>query len=350
MKNALGDSTAAQEDEEYEIEDILDIKRNKKGYFFLIKWKGYGYNDNTWEPERNLTYVTFLKKKINQLKKRIELGTEPKSSGSKNAEKENTSNHIKDEKEKSSKLNKETKDATNVEEEFRNGSLGSKTSKKKRQAKDSVESKEESREKKGSSRFSNEKSNNGSQSTNKVSERSKKINKKGNDSGQSSSSRMFRTRNTSSTTADENNTGSIEAFEHNELKEDNSRNDDHPFVEDIFSIRIRNNGVQFLASIKNAHPQWIDESYIKRVGHLYYKLDDFKRFISRTWRKSKDHKVMIRNMHNIGKKIFVSVGHIINNEEILSLYPLEIVLALYPKELCEFLISKIYPIMNELFN
>lgn len=350
MKNASGRSTAAQEDEEYEIEDILDIKRNKKGYYFLIKWKGYGNSDNTWEPEKNLTYVTSLRKKINQLKRRLQLEEESKRSRSKSAEKEHTSNHIKNEKEKSTKLNKGTKAATNVEEEFKNGSLGSKTSKKKRQTKDSVESKEESRDRKGSSRLSNEKSSSVSQSTSKVSERSKKINKKSNDSGHSSSSKMFRTRNTSSSTVDEINTVTIETFENNELKEDNSRNDEHPFVEDIFSIRIRNNGVQFLASIRNANPQWIDESYIKRVGHLYYKLDDFKRFISRTWRKSKDHKVLIRNMHNIGKKIFVSVGHIINNEEILSLYPLEIVLALYPKELCEFLITKIYPIMNELFN
>jgi hypothetical protein len=43
---------------EYEVESIMDHRhaRNKRrGYEFLIHWKGYSDADNTWEPEANLT-------------------------------------------------------------------------------------------------------------------------------------------------------------------------------------------------------------------------------------------------------------------------------------------------------
>jgi len=47
----------------YEVEAVLqhkDVRRKgvTKGYttrYYLIKWKGYGHEHNTWEPEDNLT-------------------------------------------------------------------------------------------------------------------------------------------------------------------------------------------------------------------------------------------------------------------------------------------------------
>jgi hypothetical protein len=46
-------------DLEYEVEQVLDHRLRKYGKReraeYLIKWKGYGHEHNTWEPERNLT-------------------------------------------------------------------------------------------------------------------------------------------------------------------------------------------------------------------------------------------------------------------------------------------------------
>ncbi len=40
---------------EYEVENILDHRTSRNGTTFLIKWQGYPMEDNTWEPEKNLT-------------------------------------------------------------------------------------------------------------------------------------------------------------------------------------------------------------------------------------------------------------------------------------------------------
>jgi Chromo (CHRromatin Organisation MOdifier) domain len=40
--------------EEYEVEAILGHRKRGPKWIYLTKWKGYGSNDNTWEPESNL--------------------------------------------------------------------------------------------------------------------------------------------------------------------------------------------------------------------------------------------------------------------------------------------------------
>mmetsp|Transcript_32977 Transcript_32977/g.51122 ORF Transcript_32977/g.51122 Transcript_32977/m.51122 type:complete len:96 (-) Transcript_32977:46-333(-) len=40
--------------EVYEVEHILGRRINKKKEEFLIKWKDYSYQDNSWEPADNL--------------------------------------------------------------------------------------------------------------------------------------------------------------------------------------------------------------------------------------------------------------------------------------------------------
>merc|ERR1719186_2043535 len=39
---------------EYEVEKIVDNRRHRGIKQFRVKWKGYGDDMNTWEPEANL--------------------------------------------------------------------------------------------------------------------------------------------------------------------------------------------------------------------------------------------------------------------------------------------------------
>ncbi|TPX33665.1 hypothetical protein SeLEV6574_g08355, partial [Synchytrium endobioticum] len=43
-----------KEDERFIIENILDVRRRRKGWKYLIKWEGYGEEDNTWESRRTV--------------------------------------------------------------------------------------------------------------------------------------------------------------------------------------------------------------------------------------------------------------------------------------------------------
>ena len=40
---------------EYEVEKILDRKRRRNKFYYLVKWRGYADHENTWEPVENLT-------------------------------------------------------------------------------------------------------------------------------------------------------------------------------------------------------------------------------------------------------------------------------------------------------
>jgi len=39
---------------EYEVEEILDSHFHRNQLQYLVKWKGYPSEENTWEPENNL--------------------------------------------------------------------------------------------------------------------------------------------------------------------------------------------------------------------------------------------------------------------------------------------------------
>ncbi|KAF8756857.1 hypothetical protein RHS01_03817 [Rhizoctonia solani] len=43
-------------EEEYEVEQIINSKKQRGKWFYLIKWKGYGPEDNSWEPEELLEH------------------------------------------------------------------------------------------------------------------------------------------------------------------------------------------------------------------------------------------------------------------------------------------------------
>ncbi|XP_023666284.1 chromodomain Y-like protein 2 isoform X1 [Paramormyrops kingsleyae] len=52
----------------YEVERIVDKRRNKKGKWeYLIRWKGYGSNEDTWEPEHHLLHCEEFIDQFNNL-------------------------------------------------------------------------------------------------------------------------------------------------------------------------------------------------------------------------------------------------------------------------------------------
>ena len=58
------------EEEEWEVEAILKHKGTGIRRRYLVKWKGYGSNENTWEPEGHLKHARTI---LNNYKKRHKL-------------------------------------------------------------------------------------------------------------------------------------------------------------------------------------------------------------------------------------------------------------------------------------
>lgn len=58
--------------EEYEIEEIVDsgVDAVTKQVLFLVKWKGYGEEENTWEPKKNLAQAKELLREYEAAKKK----------------------------------------------------------------------------------------------------------------------------------------------------------------------------------------------------------------------------------------------------------------------------------------
>ncbi|QRW20585.1 hAT family dimerization protein [Rhizoctonia solani] len=61
-------------EEEYEVEGITDMEERNGKWFFRVKWKGYGPEENTWEPRENLKNAGKILKKYEEEIKKKALG------------------------------------------------------------------------------------------------------------------------------------------------------------------------------------------------------------------------------------------------------------------------------------
>jgi len=48
-------------EEEYEVEEILDKRKHYRKIQYLVKWKGYPLSESSWEPESNINCPELLK-------------------------------------------------------------------------------------------------------------------------------------------------------------------------------------------------------------------------------------------------------------------------------------------------
>ncbi|KAF8732342.1 hypothetical protein RHS02_07548, partial [Rhizoctonia solani] len=61
-------------EEEYEVKGITDAEERNRKWFFRVKWKGYGLEENTWEPQENLKNAGKILKKYEEEMKKKALG------------------------------------------------------------------------------------------------------------------------------------------------------------------------------------------------------------------------------------------------------------------------------------
>lgn len=59
-KSEKGDKNA--DEEEYEVDKVIDSKRIKGRLHYLIRWKGYSADSDTWEPENTLSCPELINK------------------------------------------------------------------------------------------------------------------------------------------------------------------------------------------------------------------------------------------------------------------------------------------------
>ena len=65
--------------EEWEVERILQHRKVGRGYQYLVRWKGFGREDDTWEPRKNLANAPEVLRKY-EAEKAVEVNAQEEDS------------------------------------------------------------------------------------------------------------------------------------------------------------------------------------------------------------------------------------------------------------------------------
>lgn len=69
-KSQTNDDDDEEREEIYEVDKIIDVYFKKNGHReFLVHWKGYSPNDNTWEPEEHMNCPELIERFMAKVEK-----------------------------------------------------------------------------------------------------------------------------------------------------------------------------------------------------------------------------------------------------------------------------------------
>jgi len=46
--------------DKYDVKEVIDLRKGKNTFKYLVKWLNYGLKSNLWEPVKNLKYLDLI--------------------------------------------------------------------------------------------------------------------------------------------------------------------------------------------------------------------------------------------------------------------------------------------------